>query len=118
MSRLLAGALAILLLIGPQVPELRQISQSGRGAFEASLTAIGNQLVTAWYDTRDGHPEIYIRVLDERGRPAGVEHRVTHGTDFAYEPDIAALRGTVAVAWYERSASEPAPYRARLASVP
>ena len=117
MSRLLAGTLAILLLTGPQVPEVRQISQSGRGAFEASLTAVGNQLVTAWYHTRDGHPEIYIRVLDDRGRPAGVEHRVTHGTDFAYEPDIAALRGNVAVAWYERSVSEPAAYRARLALV-
>ena len=73
--------------------------------------------MTAWYDTRDGHPEIYIRVLDDRGRPAGVEHRVTHGTDFAYEPDIAALRDNVAIAWYERSASEPTAYRARLAAV-
>ena len=93
-----------------------QISRSGKGAYEVSLASIGNQLIASWYDTRDGHPEIYMRVLDERGRPAAAEHRVTHGTGFAYEPDIAALRSNVAIAWYERNATA-ATYRAKLALV-
>src|SRR3954464_15328720 len=82
-----------------------QISNSRKGAFEASLTSIGNQLVAAWYDTRDGHPEIYMRLLDDRGRPAGPERRITHGADadHAYEPDVAAANTDIAIAWYEQN---------------
>lgn len=118
--RIIAAALALIAVVGPAKAghyntEVRQISQSGKGAYEASLTSIGNQLIASWYDTRDGHPEIYMRVLDEHGRPAGAEHRVTHGTDLAYEPDVAALRNNVAIAWYERGAGPS--YRAKLALV-
>ena len=116
-ARVLSGAIAILFLAGSQsdgVPH--QISESGKGAFEASLAVSGKQLAAAWYDTRDGHAEIYFRMLDALGRPAGPERRVTYGTDFAYEPDIDALDDTLAIAWYERNPATNA-LRAKLAGV-
>jgi len=78
-----------------------QVTQSGHGAFEASLAPAGDGFAVAWYDTRDGHPEIYSRLLDKRGQPAGPEHRLTSGTDRAYEADIAAVGRDFALAWYE-----------------
>lgn len=100
LTRLLAG-LAVLILAGSAQPY--QISQSGYGAYEASLTVSRSQRAAAWYDTRDGHPEIYFRMLDSDGRAAGPERRITTGSDFAYEPDIAAVSGNFALAWYERN---------------
>ena len=94
--------LLALALIGGDEP--RQISQSGRGAFEASLTPTGDGFVAAWYDTRDGHPEIYSRRLDRQGQPNGPEIRLTSGAARAYEAEIAAVGDNVAVGWYEVSA--------------
>ena len=42
--------------------ELRQVSESGRGAYEASLTPFRDGFAAAWYDTRDGNPELLKRV--------------------------------------------------------
>ena len=45
-------------------------------------------MAIAWYDTRDGHPEIYARVVDTRGVPAGPEIRLnefTPGPDGAHD---------------------------------
>jgi len=81
------------------------ISQSHFGAFEASLTASGHGFAAAWYDTRDGHPEIYMRLLDADGRPTGAERRLTNGRSAAYEADIAALGQNLVVAWYERGST-------------
>jgi hypothetical protein len=117
MMRLFAGAAAVLLLASSQNDDApRQISKSGKGAYEASLTVSGKQLAAAWYDTRDGHPEIYFRILDASGRPDGPERRVTNGTDFAYEPDIAALDDAFAIAWYEKNPATSA-LRAKLTLV-
>lgn len=98
--RVLATA-AVLMAASTGQPH--QISQSGRGAYEASLAVSGRQRAAAWYDTRDGHAEIYLRLLDSNGRAAGPERRITNGSDFAYEPDIAAVSGNFALAWYERN---------------
>ncbi len=57
----------------------------------------------AWYDVRDGHPEIYFRILDSRGRPESVEVRATNGMEDSYEADLAAVDGNLAIAWYEKS---------------
>jgi hypothetical protein len=83
----------------------RQLSASGAGAYEASLSATGNGFVAAWYDTRNGHAEIYARALAGDGAPRGPEIRLTTGADAAYEADVAALENHFAVAWYERAAS-------------
>jgi hypothetical protein len=81
------------------------ISQSGHGAFQPRLTRFGRGFAVAWHDTRDGHPEIYARLLDATGHPAGPELRLTNGPDRAYEPDIAASGDNLVVAWYDVAAN-------------
>jgi hypothetical protein len=81
------------------------ITQPGGGAYEASLTAAGGGFAVAWYDTRDGHPEIYSRFLDKRGEPIAPERRLTAGPDSAYEAEIATIGDNLAVAWYEVAAN-------------
>ena len=85
-----------------------QISQSRHGAYEASLTPSGVGFTVAWYDTRDGHAEIYSRLLDKRGETSGPERRLTTGTGRAYEAEIASVGDNLAVAWYEVAANRSA----------
>lgn len=66
---------------------------------------MGDGFVASWYDTRDGHAEIYARVLNGNGVPRGPELRLTNGTDDAYEGDVAAVAGRIVVAWYEKPTS-------------
>jgi hypothetical protein len=82
-----------------------QISASGFGAFEVSLAAWNDGLAVAWYDTRDGNAEVYVRMLDAAGREAGPERRLTTTPAESYEADIAALPDGFAVAWYEKEPS-------------
>jgi hypothetical protein len=80
----------------------RQISDSGFGAYEVSLAAWSDGLAVAWYDTRDGNAELYVRSLDAGGREAGPELRLTMTPAASYEADIAPLPGGFAIAWYEK----------------
>jgi hypothetical protein len=84
----------------------RQVSESGFGAYEVSLAAWSDGLALAWYDTRHGNAEIYVRPLDATGRDAGPELRVTATTAHSYEADIAPLADGFAIAWYEKSADD------------
>jgi hypothetical protein len=81
----------------------RPISASGKGAYEAALAARDDGVVTAWYDTRDGNAEIYMRLLDAGGVPAGPERRLTNGPEESYEPSIDRLDDAIAIAWYDKS---------------
>jgi hypothetical protein len=81
----------------------RQISDSGFGAYEVSLAAWNDGLAVAWYDTRHGNAEIYVRSLDENGRNAGAELRLTNTPAESYEADIAPLEDAFAIAWYEKA---------------
>jgi hypothetical protein len=76
-------------------------------AFEPSLAVYRDGFAVAWYDTRDGHGELYQRSLDASGKPR-VEVRLTTGMRDAFEPDINPVEGTVAgegfiLGWYEKS---------------
>jgi hypothetical protein len=95
-----AAVLAPLLGCGPRP---QQISESGFGAYEVSVSAWPDGLVVAWYDTRDGNAEVYVRLLDAAGQPTGGERRLTHTVTESYEADVAATRDGFAVAWYEKS---------------
>jgi hypothetical protein len=86
----------------PAVPLV--ISNSTAGAYEAALDARKGGFVAAWYDTRDGNAEIYMRLLDGNGAPAGPERRLTNGPEQSYEASLQALDDGVAIAWYEKSA--------------
>lgn len=80
-----------------------QVSHSGVGAYETAL-AIGTAgFAVAWYDTRDGNPEIYMRLLDESGKPSGPERRLTETRDMSYEPSVERIGDHFAVAWYEET---------------
>lgn len=81
-----------------------QVSDSGAGAYEVSLAAWGDGFAAAWYDTRNGNAEIYVRSLDGEGRHAGPELRITTTDAQSYEADIAPLADGFAIAWYEKSA--------------
>ncbi len=80
-----------------------QVSATPAGAFETTLTPFQNGFVAAWYDTRDGHAEVYARRLDADGRPVAPERRLTRGNADAYEADIAPLRDGFVVGWYEKA---------------
>ena len=73
------------------------------GAYEAALVDRRGGLAVAWYDTRDGNAEIYLRLLDEHGQPAGPERRLTETPDASYEASLERLGDTFIVAWYEQT---------------
>jgi hypothetical protein len=119
LSRTLIGVVS-LLAAGCHQPQYTQVSATPAGAFEGSLAPLLRQgsggqaedgFVTAWYDTRDGHGEIYLRRLDGDGKPIAPERRLTTGTADAYEADItpATIRQSgratdgVVVGWYEKT---------------
>src|SRR5688572_17688776 len=80
-----------------------QISNSVKGAFETALAPFGDGFAVAWYDTRDGNGEIYMRLLDSNGRPAGPERRLTNSPADSYEASIERLGDGLVIAWYDQS---------------
>lgn len=98
-----ALVVASVLLIAACSARPAQISNSRKGAYEVALTALGDGFVVAWYDTRDGNGEIYMRLLDATGWPAGPERRLTNSPDDSYEASIARLGDGFVVGWYDQS---------------
>jgi hypothetical protein len=84
-----------------------QVSNSVRGAYETALAPFRDGFAVAWYDTRDGNGEIYLRLLDASGRPAGPERRLTNGPENSYEASIDRVGDAIAVAWYDQSGEGP-----------
>ena len=96
----------VLSLGGCDGPAHVEISERSGGAYEASLAPVGDGWAVAWHDTRDGHPEIYARLLDVDGHPTGPSSRLTNTPNSSYEPQLAgAGGGELVVAWYAVSAS-------------
>jgi hypothetical protein len=100
----LSAAAALSIGCGGEAAAVR-VSEGPAGAYEASLIAAGGGLAVAWYDTRDGHSEIYERALAGDGHPSGPERRLTAGTGSAYEADLQEDAGNLVVAWYEKSST-------------
>ena len=100
------AVLGVLVLAGCAGPRYVEISEGGGGAYEASLAPLGAGWAVAWHDTRDGHPEIYARLLDVDGRSTGPPRRLTSTPNLSYEPQLAAAGADeLVVAWYAVSAS-------------
>jgi hypothetical protein len=85
-------------------PSPIRISQSGVGAYESALATDRDGFAVAWYDTRDGNAEIYLRLVDSEGRPSGPERRLTESPDASYEASLECLGDAFIVAWYEQPA--------------
>lgn len=66
------------------------------------MTPFRDGAAVAWYDTRDGNAEIYLRLIDAQGRPVGDEHSLTNDAEESYEVSIDALGDALAVSWYGR----------------
>jgi len=96
-----AAVAAALALTACDAP--RQVSESGFGAYQVSLATRDDGFAVAWYDTRDGNAEVYVRFLDAAGRPIGADRRLTNTGGQSFEADIAALADGIAVAWYEKT---------------
>ena len=104
----LAVLAATIGLVGCGSPAPLSVSDTpvGSSAHEASLGVLTDGYAVAWYDTRDGHPEIYARTLDPAGQPSGPPRRLTRGTGAAYEADLASDGTRLIVGWYEKADSD------------
>lgn len=85
-------------------PSPHVVSTGGAGSYEAALAVLPEGLVAAWYDTRDGNAEIYVREIDGAGEPRGPERRLTASPEASYEVSVDALGPALAVAWYDKAA--------------
>ena len=106
--RLVAAAALAVVTAGCGSPRIGEVTGTYGQAWEPSLATFGDGLAVAWYDTRDGHGELYEQALDADARPYGEAVRLTTGRRDAYEPDIHAVEGTgtgdgFVIAWYEKS---------------
>ncbi len=98
----LLPALALLAVGCTPGPQLQQVSESGFGAFEADLAAVDeNTLAVAWYDTRHGQGEVYLRLINDSLAVLSPELRLTNTPTESYEPDVVAHHGDLALTWYE-----------------
>lgn len=86
-----------------QSSTVTQVSHSGVGAYETALAIDKAGFAVAWYDTRDGNPEIYMRLLDENGKPSSPERRITETPDMSYEASLERIGENFAIAWYEQA---------------
>lgn len=90
-----------------QPPAPIHVSHSG-GTYEAALATDEKGFAVAWYDTRDGNAEIYIRLLDGNSRLSGPERRLTGGNTWSILPAIRSWRAGFAPARteYQPTSSE------------
>jgi len=63
-------------------------------------------LAVAWYDTRDGNAEIYLRLADPDGRPVWPELRLTEDDEASYVVSVDAVGDALALAWYGRRSDD------------
>jgi len=95
--------LCFLLTACSHAAEPIQVSHSGSGAYEAALATDEKGFAVAWYDRATATPEIYMRLLDDSGRPSGPERRLTETPDASYEASLERLGDSFAIAWYEQT---------------
>ncbi len=93
----LCGALALGALQGCSAP-----ADAPMRAHEMSLAIAPQGPFAAWHGGTGAGSAIYIQPLAADGKPAGAPIRVNKGERLAYEPDLIAVGGSLAVAWYER----------------
>jgi hypothetical protein len=66
-----------------------------------SIAVSGNNVHIAWYDNRDGNPEIYYKRSTDSGASWGTDTRLTNAAGNSYTPSIAVSGSNVHVAWHD-----------------
>ncbi len=89
-------------------PSVVPVSTAAGAAHEPSLAVFDDGMAVAWYDTREGRGDLYMRRLDAGGVPVGSELVLTRGPNDAYEADAHAVRSPafgdgLALGWYEKT---------------
>jgi hypothetical protein len=80
------------------------ITETGAGAVGASMAATSDGFAVAWNDLRDGNAEIYLRLLNGMGEPAGPERRLTNGPELSRDVDLqVTANNNLALAWYDEA---------------
>lgn len=92
-----------LLLLTACGPRPVVVSPGGAAAFEVDLASDGERVAIAWYDDRHGIEDIYLRLFDRQLNPLAPEQRLSSSPRPSWEPDVALIGTSVAVAWYERA---------------
>jgi hypothetical protein len=78
------------------------ISPPGMLAYEVSLATLRQGLALAWHGGNLPHSALWLRFIDEAGRPRGDALQLTDARADAYEPDLQPGGKGLAVAWYEK----------------
>lgn len=89
---------------------LQVTTPAARGPSDAKLASSGARLLVAWTDLRDGHPDVYGRVVDTAAAPAtrlGPEHRINTDGASANQTQtaIASASDRGAAVWVDERAS-------------
>lgn len=66
-----------------------------------SIAVSGNIVHVAWYDQRDGNPEIYYKRSNDGGTAWGADTRLTDAMGNSYTPSIAVSGNNVHIAWHD-----------------
>jgi hypothetical protein len=81
------------------------ISPSGVLAYEVTLAVLPGSLALAWHGEASARSALWLRFADARGAPISEPLQLTDGQRDAYEPDLQAFAGGLALAWYEKDAA-------------
>lgn len=81
-------------------PEQRLTIDPGSSGPPA-IAALDSLVHVAWYDTRDGNPEIYWMRSTDHGQTWGSDTRLTSNAAYSYLPTIGACGRSVHVSWFD-----------------
>ncbi len=87
----------------PDDPAIKeyQVSDSGAGVFEVTISAIPNGFGIVWYDTRHGDGEIYYTNVDKNGSRKSPEVRLTNNLHNSLEPRLVWNGERFGLVWYD-----------------
>jgi hypothetical protein len=86
---------------------------TGSGNSDNPFAAMsGNTIHVAWYDTREGNPEIYYNQSTDGGATWGADTRLTSAAGNSYTPCIAVNGAVIHIAWHDgRDGNEEVYYK-------
>jgi len=98
---------------GQQAVAPVQISNSSEKAYSPYLSSDGDGFSLAWFDERDGNPEIYFSTYDIGS--VGTERRITEAAEGSFHPVLAWTGSEWGLVWYDYRDGNSEIYFTRLA---